>query len=426
MRYSDFKTLLEYDRSKTTASLGAAIEKRAATDAYLKSQTADPVSAVIAKAEEADPTPNKQYVVWIVRQYIKNNLKYEDIYKLEEDLAVFVKTKGQHRRLGINSDINQYDWKTLADVAKKLGSTDIADTDQADPTQVKDAKVLYNGPLGMLSVPETEAASCELGRGTEWCTAATKSNNMFDRYNKQGPLYIWHDKKKKTKYQFHFESGQFMDVHDQPVADSDAVYLAKENPITSKLMKQKADVVLDKYLDYLDFHSEPPEDDGYGYIEYPDEEILDANLLLPMSAIDDRYFSKLMNTAMNASSLNADANVFKKAWLKELQARPELHSELAKVKPSSLPITYAQYTKTRSQAMENELLAAKYITGTLVKYAEAVIRGAWPEAEPIIAKDGVSAFFYATRVLKGRFPEGEEAIKQSDRNWKLYLDSLKN
>ena len=113
MRYQEIKIILEYDRSKTLANFSNAIADRAKTDTYLKSRGADPTEAVIQAAEEADPTANKQYVVWIIRQYVKNGLKYEDIYKLKADLEIFFKTKGQHKRLNVNSDINQYNWPML-------------------------------------------------------------------------------------------------------------------------------------------------------------------------------------------------------------------------------------------------------------------------------------------------------------------------
>lgn len=45
-------------------------------------------------------------------------------------------------------------------------------------------------------IPRTEGASCKLGAGTRWCTAATKSQNMFNKYTKQDgvTLYYIHTK----------------------------------------------------------------------------------------------------------------------------------------------------------------------------------------------------------------------------------------
>jgi hypothetical protein len=65
------------------------------------------------------------------------------------------------------------------------------------------------------------------GQGTKWCTSArNEDDNMFDYYNTQGPLYIIISKKikdeknRQLKYQMHFESAQFMDVHDDEMEAS--------------------------------------------------------------------------------------------------------------------------------------------------------------------------------------------------------------
>lgn len=389
MRFLEFKTLLEYDRAKTEELLGNSIVKAARRDSYLKSQNLDDaqtVDLVVNHAEKLDPTQNLQYVTWIIRQFTKKGMKFEDLYKLRAHLETFENTKGQHKRLKINSDINQYDWRTLTDTARRLSNTDIADPETADATQVEGARILYNGPLGTLSIPETEAASCELGRGTEWCTAATKSRNRFNEYNSRGPLYIWHDKKKKTKYQFHFETGQIMDAQDQPVSDSEARYLAKENPITSKLIEKNASKTIDAYVDYLDYYAEPPDDDFWPP-NAPDDEIIDANLEILFSALGNKEFASLYESALTDSDDDVDSSIFKKAWFKELSQRPQIHEKLAAVRPKVIPMQYALITGKRSAAMEKSLLSAKYNTLALMDYAKKVIQGPWPEAEPLIKQD---------------------------------------
>ena len=39
---------------------------------------------------------------------------------------------------------------------------------------------------------------------------------MFNNYSSQGPLFVFRDKKEDKKYQFHAETGQFMNVLDKP------------------------------------------------------------------------------------------------------------------------------------------------------------------------------------------------------------------
>jgi hypothetical protein len=129
-------------------------------------------------------------------------------------------------------------------------------------------KVLYDGPLGKLSVPLTEEASCKLGKGTKWCTAAVDGKNMFERYNKDGPLYIWVDNNwnkgvlksldnKSKKFQFHFQSNQYMDELDNELGYDVLHYFRMEHPVTKKLFENyiksltnPRDIV--EYVRYMD------------------------------------------------------------------------------------------------------------------------------------------------------------------------------
>lgn len=46
----------------------------------------------------------------------------------------------------------------------------------------------------------------------------------------------------------------------------------------------------------------------------------------------------------------------------------------------------------------------------IVDYAHDVIKGRWPEAEPIILTRPSSSYLYAQRIIKGRWPEAEPLI----------------
>ena len=59
---------------------------------------------------------------------------------------------------------------------------------------------------------------------------------MFDEYNQHGPLYVFHDKKANKKYQFHFNSNQFMNEHDYPV---NTLELDKNHTILQKHFGKK-------------------------------------------------------------------------------------------------------------------------------------------------------------------------------------------
>jgi hypothetical protein len=103
--------------------------------------------------------------------------------------------------------------------------------------EIPGAEVLYNGPLGTLVSPTTEEAACELGKGTKWCTSAD-TNNYFNYYNKQGPMYIWKDK--TGKYQFHFDSIQLKNSADRDL-EQDKIDEFRRHPVLKKLFDENYD-----------------------------------------------------------------------------------------------------------------------------------------------------------------------------------------
>ena len=57
-------------------------------------------------------------------------------------------------------------------------------------------------------------------------------------------------------------------------------------------------------------------------------------------------------------------------------------------------------------------------------YAKDVIKGRWPEGEPVIAREPVLACGYALCVIQGRFPKGEPAIARDPHSTKDYLNAF--
>ena len=118
-------------------------------------------------------------------------------------------------------------WEKLSDFINK--AIELKSSIEQDPSLAKgvsksdkyskfkigevDGFVIYKIPQGS---EDLYNVSCELGSGTEWCTATGKTDNYFNQYIKQGPLYIF-DNGKGEKYQFHYESGQFMNKNDASI-----------------------------------------------------------------------------------------------------------------------------------------------------------------------------------------------------------------
>lgn len=166
-----------------------------------------------------------KYGKWILNLFNKGKLKEEDFYKVTNDLNKFEEKKS----LFTNKDIGQF--KTLPDLAKALD--EVGDVELSHNQQVKqNQKARRNADLNNEAtkvldadgfevwIPHTYAADCKLGQGTHWCTASTESDHYYNHYldTYGGEYYILINKEDPDdKYQFHFESRQFMDYYDSAI-----------------------------------------------------------------------------------------------------------------------------------------------------------------------------------------------------------------
>jgi len=181
---------------------------------------------LLSVIEAKDPTPNKVYTPWLARMYVLGGppgyaLKIEDINR-GNILGIY--DIGKRRRMikPEHSDINRF--KNYRDFETTMREN--YDLDAIDNTEKKvqekgqASKVFENGDV-LVVVPHDEAAACRYGAETHWCTAATKGENYFNHYSRQGKLYIiipkqpQHD---KEKYQLHFPTGQYMDEDDREIS----------------------------------------------------------------------------------------------------------------------------------------------------------------------------------------------------------------
>jgi ethanolamine utilization microcompartment shell protein EutS len=201
------------DLDKTNAKYGKQLETRIKTD---HSAPKD-LNQIVQRFINADPTPNKKYVQWMIRTYLSSGIRYlEDLSRTNDALILFDKNKV---RLPVEQrDINKIkslsDLETLVEAFEEIKSG--KEIKKEISANIKSqTKVIYNGSQGKILVPLTQEASMFWGQGTKWCTAANK-NNMFDEYNKDGHLYIIL-MNNGEKYQFHLQSGQLMDVKDVKV-----------------------------------------------------------------------------------------------------------------------------------------------------------------------------------------------------------------
>ena len=178
---------------------------------------------------QADPNPQKKFTQWLIKLYLSGAMSLEELPKATELLQLFMANQRS-----IPADKKQImAYKSLQELAEVVQQYEgkVPELSQRE----KDRKIgmemhsdehsetIYNSPTMKVVIPKTEAASCYFGKNTEWCTAATTSNNMFHQYNEKGKLYIIIMKKENERFQFHFESRSFMDENDYPI-DADEVF----------------------------------------------------------------------------------------------------------------------------------------------------------------------------------------------------------
>jgi hypothetical protein len=222
MRHYEF--IREYSRDKTVENWGRKIAARVEQDRTLRPTFKDikepeqitkfVADFVIEPLERADPTKNNQYVQNLIKFYIAGE-QLEDLKSTAvEYLTKFHKLKAKKQIPSPRNDINRY--ANFGDFASVID--EYPDPEEKQEAPKGEAKEVYKDANVRIITPEDTEAACYYGQGTRWCTAATKGQNAFDYYNKEGPMYILIPTKPQyngEKYQIHPASRQFMNQNDE-------------------------------------------------------------------------------------------------------------------------------------------------------------------------------------------------------------------
>ena len=254
------------------------------------------------KIVRADPTSLQgkrigKYSKWLFRIYrdmvesvLKKRFVKEDLTKATEYLKDFDRYKS---RLSINQrDINSYD--SLSDLYLAIKSFRDAEK-PITPKDIKSgAEKVYEDERWLVVIPHTKEASCLYGANTQWCTAA-RENNAFKEYNENGYLYINIDKKNNCKYQFHFESNQFMDETDDRIKSPILSTIGATDKLVDFYKKCRDDVDILKISSKYQFigniikgysYARVKLNGKYGFIDKNGREIIPCNY----DWIDDEHY----------------------------------------------------------------------------------------------------------------------------------------
>ena len=213
-------------------------------------------SEVVEKVLSIDPTKKKSYSQWLLSHWdsesktILRNLKNGRI----EQLFQFFKGNNDVQINGyrsVGAPLQEFipdveDEEEEEQMHNILTKTDAPTTllhnhgwtKQVDSELANDFDIVFNDDNWIIAVPNTYEASCKLGENMKWCTAGgitdfNRGRDYYDQYLDRdgGKYYINFDMTRKEsrngvdypfkRYQFHFESNQFMDKDDQAVSPGD-------------------------------------------------------------------------------------------------------------------------------------------------------------------------------------------------------------
>ena len=257
MRYNQL-ILLEYDRSKTAAAYGEKLLAVAVRDTWFvqqynnalpgrnikdtaKKNPEQVLDYLLTWIERGDPTRNKEYSQSIAKLYANGQSKLEDVAStLADYLVKFDRLKRKKKIQPPRNDFNRYrDLESFYDVVDEY-----PEEEEAKPEVKQNAQELYRASNLIVTIPQDEQAACYYGQGTRWCTAG-KTNNQYDYYTKGNrPLDIIIPRQPAypgEKYQFHFETKQFMDEQDRQIGAGGIVKLVKRFPELTKILQLPAE-----------------------------------------------------------------------------------------------------------------------------------------------------------------------------------------
>ena len=164
-----------------------------------------------------------KYSKLLLSLYQKGTLQIEDLVKAKEYLSYVYQhgipvEVGKIRQLGdLYNIVKQYIIEDTLDFKLILDSLVLG----------TDYKLLHTGEDWTFYQPLTEKGSSYLGVNTEWCTTWGQyclnkkhrdRGNYFQSHHVKGPLFIMINKSNPLdKYQFHFETNQYMDKNDKRI-----------------------------------------------------------------------------------------------------------------------------------------------------------------------------------------------------------------
>jgi hypothetical protein len=166
-----------------------------------------------------DPSRNKQNTRWLITLYLKNRADLEDYDdSVTEHLRLFAAAKPRLANKNLDSYPGLGDlWQAVEPFTQgqSVSANDEKRRQDAFFRSPKQTTIVHDDPRLLIVSPKTFESAKFWGVNTRWCT--TSAEHTFRSYHERGPLFIILDKKENRRWQFHFETKQFMDEADRPI-----------------------------------------------------------------------------------------------------------------------------------------------------------------------------------------------------------------
>ena len=128
---------------------------------------------------------NHHYLNWMLKYS-----KAEPIRDMIGIVKTFNKNKAKLKAKGMRSDIYQY--QNPGELRRTIEDLGTSRSEKSRRLKAEEADFLGTFGDWQVWLPITTAASCELGKSTTWCTAATQSDNLFNSYIMDGDLILYY------------------------------------------------------------------------------------------------------------------------------------------------------------------------------------------------------------------------------------------
>lgn len=182
------------------------------------------IDEVFLKLETMDPDTKCRNFRWITNWYANGDFRLEDADRVTAALEGFskYKVKLDVRDVGMYATFND-----LESAVDSVRGNDVTTNGERIRNMKRGGsnKLVSTKNFQIIELLDSDAAKY-YGKGTKWCT----TGSMYENYASTGRLYVMilNVDGTQRKWQFHFESSQFMDETDRPVNAADIKLLSAQ------------------------------------------------------------------------------------------------------------------------------------------------------------------------------------------------------